>query len=297
MSMMTEFEDELMEYEDESMDFEDESMDFEEENEDFLGGLVKSGLSSLVNSVLGSEMSGPFSEHEETEFANELLEISDERELDQFLGKLVSSAAKGVSNFAKSSVGKQIGSALKGVAKKALPVVGGAVGNVIAPGVGGLIGGKLGSLAGGLFEMEQELNEQELEFEMARRVVRIGGTAARQGAKLAQSGMQPKAAARKAVLTAVRAHAPAVLRQSGSSRSSMSGGQGQQRFRGRRPSGGRRQQSPRGGGYRSQQIIQQGGHGQREDSDFDNGGFPMGDNGASSGRWVRRGRNIVLVGV
>jgi len=90
----------------------------------------------------------PFGEIEETELAEELLTIQSEEELDQFLGKLVKKAWRGVKKFAKSGVGRALGGALKGIAKKALPIVGGALGSFIPiPGVGTMIGRAAGTAA------------------------------------------------------------------------------------------------------------------------------------------------------
>jgi len=46
------------------------------------------------------------------------------------------------------AVGQKLMGSLKGIAKKALPVLGSALGNMIVPGLGGVIGGKLASAAG-----------------------------------------------------------------------------------------------------------------------------------------------------
>ncbi|MGV9868705.1 hypothetical protein [Rhodococcus koreensis] len=89
-------------------------------------------LGAEINEVFGEQTEGPFSEVQETELANELLEITSEDELEEFLGKLVS----GVGKFAKSSVGKALGGALKGIAKTVLPMAAGALGNFIVPGAG-----------------------------------------------------------------------------------------------------------------------------------------------------------------
>jgi len=106
----------------------------------------------------------------EAELAGELLEITSEAELDRFLGKLASSVVKGASSFIKSPIGKAIGGVLKNVAKTALPAVGGALGSMVLPGVGTAIGSKLGSLAGGLLEVQEaeQLGEAEAEYEAAR---------------------------------------------------------------------------------------------------------------------------------
>src|SRR6266481_4452691 len=105
-----------------------EDEDFlEAEHEHFLEAEHEDFLGSLVSGVLGSEVAGPLHEQEELELASELLEVQSEDELEQFLGKLVKRAARGVSNFARSSTGRALGGILKNVAQRALPMVGGAL--------------------------------------------------------------------------------------------------------------------------------------------------------------------------
>ena len=58
--------------------------------------------------------------------AAELLEVTSEQELEDFLGSLASSVIKGAKSFMKSGVGKAVGGALRSIAKTALPAVGGA---------------------------------------------------------------------------------------------------------------------------------------------------------------------------
>ena len=186
-----------------------------------------------------------FDEEEEMDLAAELLSVSDDEELDQFLGKLIKKGFRKVRKFAKSSTGRALGGLLKGVAKKALPIVGGALGTAIGGPAGGAIGGKLASAASRLFEMELEgLSPEDQEFEVAKRVVRLAGSAAKQAA-FAPSNMPPKAAAKAAVVAAAKKHAPGLLRPAPSSAASMLGGPGARR----------------------------------------------------SGRWVRRGSKIILMGV
>ena len=143
---------------------------------------------------------GPFSEAEESELAMELLSVSSEAELDQFLGKLI----KGVGKIARP-----LGGALKGLAKKALPFVGGALGSFIPiPGVGTAVGSALGSAVSKALEAELSgLELEEQEYEMARRFVRIAGTAAQEAAHSGAS-RNPQAAVRSAVLNAARKHLP-----------------------------------------------------------------------------------------
>jgi hypothetical protein len=76
--------------------------------------------------------SDQLSEADEMDLAAELLSVTSEAELDQFLGKLI----QGVGKFVKSPVGRALGGIFKTVAKKALPIVG----NLVAPGIGGVAG-------------------------------------------------------------------------------------------------------------------------------------------------------------
>jgi hypothetical protein len=181
----------------------------------------------------------PLSEVEEMELAGDLLGVSSEAELDEFLGDLVKKAASAVGGFVRSPVGRQIGGILKGVAKQALPAIGAG-----AAGFFGLppqVGQAAGSMIANTFEIETEgLSGEELEFEVARTIVQLGATAGANAAAAPQ-GVPPKQVAQAAVQAAAQRYAPGLARQQG-------GGEG-------------------------------------------------GDGGARSGRWVRRGRKIVLHGV
>jgi hypothetical protein len=251
-------------------------------------------LGDPLGQVLGGEVSGPLAEHEELELASRLLNVSSEQELEQFLGSLVKRAARGVSNFARSSAGRALGGALKGLAKKALPVVGGALGSFVAPGIGTAIGSKLGSLASGLLEMEGELDQHELEFEMARRLVRIGATAARTASRVPPGSGPPELIARRALIGATRRHAPGALLRGGS-RPAYAG-----TYRTRRPAAG---------GYGSHR------HAHRRGGYLSGYGYPLAEDypveaprqlaagadghgsaqAGEAGRWVRRGTTIVLL--
>jgi uncharacterized protein (DUF697 family) len=202
------------------------------------------------------EAESPLNEMQEVELATELLEITNEQELEQFLGGLI----KGVGGFMKSGAGRALGGILKNVAKKALPIVGGALGSFVAPGVGTAIGSKLGSMAGNLFEVELEgVDREQAEFEVARRYVRFA-TAAARNASMAPTSLPPQVIANRAVAAAARRYAPGLVRG-----------------RGRRRPG-------YGGGYSTD-----------VEGDYGNGGYEP--QGARSGRWVRRGRKVVLYGL
>ncbi len=154
-----------------------------------------------------ADFEGPLNEADEMELAAELLETVDEAELDQFLGKVF----KKVSRALPASVRRSLGGALRNLAKKYLPIAGAALGNLIAPGIGGALGGNLASLAGQKFGLELEgLSPEDQEFEVARRVVRVAGEAARQAAS-APAGAQPQAVAQRALAIAAQRHAPGLM--------------------------------------------------------------------------------------
>ncbi len=160
----------------------------------------------------GGELESPLTEMQEVALAQELLEITNEEELEQFLGNLIKGAAKAVGGFVRSPVGRALGGVLKNVAKTALPMVGGAIGSFVAPGIGTALGSKLGSMASNLFEVELEgMPQSEQELEVARRVVRLTASSARQAAA-APPNAAPPAVARRAVMRSARRYAPGLLR-------------------------------------------------------------------------------------
>lgn len=104
-------------------------------------------------SGLRSRSRRPFTDAEEMELALELLEVTSEAELEQFLGNLFKKAWRGI-NRVGSKVMRPLGGLLKTVAKKALPFVATAAGTFFGGPVGGGIGGRLGSLVGQALEAE-----------------------------------------------------------------------------------------------------------------------------------------------
>jgi hypothetical protein len=190
-----------------------------------------------------ADTEGVFDETEEMELAAELLTVSDDQELEQFLGSLIKKVGSKVRKFAKSSTGRALGGLLKSVAKKALPIAGRAAGAFLGGPAGAAIGGKLASFAGRkFFGLELEgMSPEDQEFEVARRVVRFSAEAAKK-ASLAPKSAPAINVAKAAVKAAARKHAPGLIRGGGLS-------------------------APAAGGY------------------------------GRSGRWMRRGRKIVLYGV
>jgi hypothetical protein len=162
-----------------------------------------------------SDFEAPFDEVEELDLANELLSVASEEELDLFLGKLVGGAFKKLKKVARGFA-RPLGGILKGIAKKALPFVGGALGSFIPiPGVGTAVGTALGGALSKALETEMEgVAPEERELEMARRFVRVAGTAAQQVASAAP-GADPVATAKQAVTAAAQQHVPSLATSGG----------------------------------------------------------------------------------
>jgi hypothetical protein len=199
-----------------------------------------------------SEYEG-LSEMEQLELAAELLEVSNEQELENFLGDVFKTIGKGVSNFAKSSTGKALGGIIKSAAKNVLPVLGGAAGGFLGGPLGAKAGSWVADQAGQLMGLELEgLSQEDKQFEVAQQFVKLAGDAAT-AAAAAHGTASPEAVARKAFIQAAKAHAPGLIREA-------SNGKG----------GGP------GTNVASATTAAGGGH---------------------TGRWVRRGTRIVLLGV
>ncbi|MBV8988761.1 MAG: hypothetical protein JO372_09410 [Solirubrobacterales bacterium] len=251
------------------------SQEFETEQEDYLGEVIAGATGEL-------EGESHLTEVQEAALAHELLEVQSEEELEQFLGNLLSGAAKAVGGFIKSPVGQALGGALKNVAKSALPAVGGALGSFVAPGIGTAIGSQLGSMASNLFEYEEELASipvHEQELEVARRIVRLGVGAGRSAAR-SPRGASPRQVVNRAMRTSAARNAPGLLK---SSRGAQRPG---------RPYGG--WAAPAGAWYGDDE-------GDSDDDDPSTGGYggePAYSYGERprTGRWVRRGRRYILLG-
>jgi len=195
---------------------------------------------SETNEFQGESQEGLFHEEELNELATELLSVSNDKELEQFLGDVFKKVGSAVGSFVKSPVGQQLGGMLKGVAKQALPMVGSALGNLVVPGVGGAIGGKLASAAGQMFGLELEgLSHEDRDFEVAKQFVKLAADAA-QTATQAPAGTPAAQIAKQAITEAAQKYAPGLI----------------------------------GGGQAA-----------------------AASGGAAHGRWIRKGRKIVLYGV
>ncbi len=143
-----------------------------------------------------TELESPFSEAEIMELAVELLEVTSENELEQFLGKLFKKAWRGI-----KTIGSKV---LRPLAKAVLPIAATAAGTFFGGPAGGAIAGKLGSLVSKALEAETAgLMPQDRDLEKCRQFVRMAGTAAR-AAALAPPAANPIAVAQKVLAQAAQ---------------------------------------------------------------------------------------------
>lgn len=211
------------------------------------------------------ETAGPLGEAEEMELAAQLQELTNEQELDRFIGNIFNSVKRAVGSVIPPAVRNQLGGMLKGVAKSVLPMAGAALGNFVVPGLGGMVGGKLASMAGQAFGLELEgMSAEDQEFEIARRYVRLVSDAA-QEATFAPPTAPPQVVAQQALRAAAEKHAPGLV----------SGNVGQSLNQ----------------GPQAQQMQGQYGQGRQSTMQQMNGSR------GRSGRWVRRGRTVILLGL
>ncbi len=156
---------------------------------------------------------GVFDEVEQAELAGELLAVTDDQELDRFLGRLFKKA--------KKALGGPLAKQLAGLAKGALKTAG----PMIATAYGGPAAGMLASNAGKMLGLELEgLSPEDQEFEAAKQLVRLTGSAIENAANAPPSA-PPEAIARQAMIDAARRHAPGLLRRGAPTTASREGQQ------------------------------------------------------------------------
>jgi len=142
-------------------------------------------------------MESDLSEADEMELAAELLEVSNEAELDQFIGNLIKIVSSPFKNIIRSPQGRMLGGALKGIAKKVHPITRGA----------------LGPAAGQMFGLELEgMSAEDQEFEVARRYVRLVSEATTRVAMAAPTE-SPQAVVQQALANVVEMRAPGLLNE------------------------------------------------------------------------------------
>jgi hypothetical protein len=157
-----------------------------------------------------TETGAALSEADEYELASELLGVSSEQELDQFLGGLIKKVAKGAGRLFRGPVGQAVGGVLKGVAKKAMPLAGGAL-DAVAP-LGAKIGSGVAAASTDAPGVESEMLAQEdQEFEGAKQFVRLAANTVKKAAA-APASADPRTVAKSAALSAARQLAPGLLK-------------------------------------------------------------------------------------
>ena len=155
------------------------------------------------------------SEADEIQLAGELLEVTNEAELDRFLGDFIKKVGSVAGQVIRSPVGQAVGGVLKGVAKKALPMAGGAIGGYFGGPLGAKIGSGLASAAGSALGLESEQLEQEdREFEGAKQFVSVAADTVKAAAS-APPGSDPRRSGPGGGRAAARKFAPALLGQGG----------------------------------------------------------------------------------
>jgi hypothetical protein len=187
-------------YQNESaFEFNPEMSNFEEESFGF-GHSESAGASGEV-----------FGEAELMALTAELLEITNEEELNYFLGDLVKRAAGAIGKVVRSPVGQAIGGVLKSAAKKALPLAGTAIGTYFGGPLGAKIGSGLAQAAGSALGLEAEaLSHEDRQYEGAKQFVRFAGDTVK-NVVTAPAGPDPKVAAQAAAVQAAKALAPGLL--------------------------------------------------------------------------------------
>jgi len=155
-----------------------------------------------------------FTEAELMELAGELLEVTNEAELDRFLGGLIRRAGRALGQVVRSPMGRALGGFLKGAAKQALPLAGTAIGGFFGGPLGAKIGNGLASAASNALRLEAEMNAEDREFEGAKNFARIAGNAVK-SALSAPATVNPVVVAQSAVTKAAKKHAPRLIANTG----------------------------------------------------------------------------------
>lgn len=202
--------------------------------------LLETGYPTAFEPLDQADSGGALSPAEELELASELLEVSSDEELEQFLGGLISRATRDVTNFVHSKTGRALGHMLGGAFKKLEPIALNALNSfatsraarIGAGGGGGSGASGLASIAtdaaedaadaaemqlgpdiGQMLGLELEgLSPEDRDFEVCRQLVRLASSAAQQ-ASLAPSQADPDAVAQQAIMAAASDYAPGLLNQ------------------------------------------------------------------------------------
>jgi hypothetical protein len=148
----------------------------------------------------------------ETELATELLSVSNEEELEEFLGKLFRKVKKAAGKFIQSPAGNLLKNYLKGLARKALPIAGNILGGIAGGPIGAGLAGKATQMVGKALGLELEgLSPEDKEFEVAKGYVRYAKDAINRAASDRNQRYSPRSVARAAMTNAAKRYAPGFL--------------------------------------------------------------------------------------
>jgi hypothetical protein len=137
----------------------------------------------------------PFTEAEEMGLAVELLEVTSEAELEQFIGNLLEKAWRGIKPVT-SGIIRPLAGVFKTVVKTALPFTATVTDTYFGP-AGGAIAGKLASLVSQALEAETAATAVgDRDLEKCRQIVQMAGKAAHAAAS-APAGTSPITVAQK----------------------------------------------------------------------------------------------------
>lgn len=216
MEFLNEFEQDMgNEFEFEFEDQGEYSQEFESDNEFEMEFENDSEFESDSEFEMEFENDSEFetdSEGVETELATELLSVSNEAEMEEFLGKLFKKARRAAGKFIKSPTGNLLKNYLKGIAKKTLPIAGTALGGVIGGPLGAKVAGSATQMVGQALGLELEgLSPEDKEFEIARGYIRFAKDAIDRAASNLNHRYSPAMAARSAMTTAAKKYAPGFL--------------------------------------------------------------------------------------
>jgi peptidoglycan hydrolase-like protein with peptidoglycan-binding domain len=151
------------------------------------------------------------SEIQELGQAAELLSVTNEQELDHFLGDLISDIGKTAGGYASSAASQTMGGILKSAAKQVLPLLS----SVLRGDTTGLRGVKAGGplMADGdkVFGLELgEMSQADREFEAAMRYVKFARHAVKRATE-ADPNLPPAEQAKAAVVDAAKQYAPGLV--------------------------------------------------------------------------------------
>ena len=155
--------------------------------------------------------SGELTEAQELALASEVLEITSEEELEQFLGDLWNSTKAAASKVYNSGVVQAAIPGLKAVGAAVLPKAAAWLADRYAPGTGGIASAGVQAAVDQWLKEELEgLSGEDREFEAARRYVRFVDDTFRRAAQVPDR-VPPTVAAQVVLRDAAREHVPGLV--------------------------------------------------------------------------------------